>query len=696
MQLDEEQQLAVLAPRGPVCILAGAGTGKTRTITHRIGRLINDGQVNPLHVLAVTFTKRAAGEMRERLAQMGVGQFGGQQVQAATFHSAALRQLRYFWPQFMEDMPWQIVDRDRFGLVARAADQCGADSSKEAIRDLLAEIDWAKSEILDSASYVEGIARHHREPPTDAETVARVLGRYEELKRRPQGMLLDFNDLLLFMSAAMEEFPGIREEFHSNYRSFVVDEYQDVTPLQQRLLDSWLGERDDLTVVGDPNQTIYSFNGASPEFLVNFRKRFPDATVVNLIRDYRSTPEIVGCANKIIGAATGNVSQPSMQLVGQQPAGATPAIQAYADDFQEAEEVAAAIAKDLQEGQEAQNIAILYRTNAQSALFEQALEERNIPYQVRGGEGFFNREEIQQAFRALDKISRRTDLPADAVGKNLPILVKAALKPLGLTNEEPTGTQARNRWQSLFALHTLVEELVAVDEELTIDRLLTELHRRADNRQPPTTRGVTLASIHAAKGLEWDNVYLVGLVEGTLPIRHVFSDTAPVDAVEEERRLLYVGVTRARHQLTLTWGAARRAGGKKRKRCRFLDAYDPPTPQSSRTGKPRFASENDTSSGSSRSSQRRQRRQRKQWKKEALEEMSYRQQELFEELSQWRKDTAQEIGKPAFVVFTDATLIEIAAESPDTLTELGTIRGIGQAKLERYGKEVLQIIQQSY
>ena len=275
MQLDDEQQLAVLAPRGPVCILAGAGTGKTRTITHRIWRLIQDGQVNPQQVLAVTFTKRAAGEMQERLAAMGVGNVGGRQVQASTFHSAALRQLRYFWPQFMGAMPWQVIDRDRFGIVARAAEQSGADSSKESIRDLLAEIDWAKSEILDAESYAAGVEKLRREPPTDVATVVRVLKRYEELKRQPQGMLLDFNDLLLFMSAAIEEFPGIREEFQSSYRSFVVDEYQDVTPLQQRLLDAWLGERDDLTVVGDPNQTIYSFNGASPEFLVNFHKRFP-------------------------------------------------------------------------------------------------------------------------------------------------------------------------------------------------------------------------------------------------------------------------------------------------------------------------------------------------------------------------------------------------------------------------------------
>ena len=445
MQLDDEQHLAVLAPRGPVCILAGAGTGKTRTITHRISRLIHDGQVNPRHILAVTFTKRAAGEMRERLTHMGVGQFGGQQVQASTFHSAALRQLRYFWPQMMGDVPWSIIDRDRFGVVARAADHCGADSSKEAIRDFLTEIDWAKSELLDAETYQAGVARLHREPPADAATVAQVMARYEELKRRSDGMLLDFNDLLLYMSAALDEFPGIAEEFRASYRSFVVDEYQDVTPLQQRLLDGWLGERDDLTVVGDPNQTIYSFNGASPEFLVSFRRRFPHATFVTLVRDYRSTPEIVSCANKVIADAKGDVSQPSMQLRGQQQRGSAPQILRFDDDFQEAEEVATAIAADIVAGQLPENIAILYRTNAQSALFEQALEERHIPYQVRGGEGFFQRTEIQQAYRQLMRLGTRTDLPAEMVGPHLVTLVRASLQSLGLTSEEPTGQQARER-----------------------------------------------------------------------------------------------------------------------------------------------------------------------------------------------------------------------------------------------------------
>lgn len=697
MQLDEEQQLAVLAPRGPVCILAGAGTGKTRTITHRIGRLVDDGQVNPRHILAVTFTKRAAGEMRERLTQMGIGQFGGHFIQASTFHAAAFKQLRYFWPQIMGDVPWDLVTRERFGLVTRAVDHCGADSSKESVKDLLGEIDWAKSELLDAESYQQGVTRLHHEPPADAAIVAHVLERYEEFKRRRDGMLLDFNDLLLYMSAALDEFPGIAEEFRSSYRSFVVDEYQDVTPLQQRLLDGWLGDRDDLTVVGDPNQTIYSFNGASPEFLVDFRRRFSHATVVNLVRDYRSTPEIVAYANKVIADAKGTVSQPSMQLQGQQQHGKKPRIVRYDNDFQEAEEVAAAIAADISAGQLPEDIAILYRTNAQSALFEQALEERHIPYQVRGGEGFFQRPEIQRACRQLELLGRRNDLPDDLIGPKLVTLVRASLKDIGLTQEEPTGQQARERWQSLTALVSLVEDMTEVTPSLTLNGLLHELRIRADAHQPPTVHGVTLASIHTAKGLEWDTVYVVGLVEGTLPNRHVFDDNASEDAVEEERRLLYVAITRARYHLTLTWGASRRAGGKERQRCRFLDSIDPPKPTGwQRRGVSREVKNgNHSARGPQRTVGAMKRSPSKQWKREALESMSYRQQELFDALVEWRKTTAQEIGKPAFVVFTDRTLVEIAYYCPQTSKDLAGIHGIGQAKLQTYGADVLRVVQEN-
>ncbi len=274
--LDPEQSAAVLAPRGPVCVLAGAGTGKTRTITRRIAHLVADGHVSAGQVLAVTFTARAAGEMRGRLRELGVGG-SGPQVQARTFHAAALRQLKYFWPQVVGDTPWRLLDR-KFAVVSSAAARVGLSTSTESVRDLASEIEWSKASLIAPEDYPRAIAKIRREAPVDATKVAQVYAAYEELKARGQdGMLLDFDDLLLHTAAALEEHSTVADEFRERYRCFVVDEYQDVTPpLQQRVLDAWLGDRDDLTVVGDANQTIYSFTGATPpNYLLDFSRKFP-------------------------------------------------------------------------------------------------------------------------------------------------------------------------------------------------------------------------------------------------------------------------------------------------------------------------------------------------------------------------------------------------------------------------------------
>ncbi|MFD4182514.1 ATP-dependent helicase, partial [Rhodococcus sp. NPDC058514] len=304
--LDPQQSAAVLAPRGPVCVLAGAGTGKTRTITRRIAHLVAGGHVSAGQVLAVTFTARAAGEMRGRLRTLGIGD-GANQVQARTFHAAALRQLRYFWPQVVGDTQWELLDR-KFAVVAQAANRVGLSTSTESVRDLAGEIEWSKASLIAPEDYPAAAARTRREPPVDAAKVSDVYAAYEALKVRDGAMLLDFDDLLLHTAAALEEHSTVAEEFRDRYRCFVVDEYQDVTPLQQRVLDAWLGERDDLTVVGDANQTIYSFTGATPRYLLDFSRRFPDAAVVRLERDYRSTPEVVSLANRVIGAARGRIA----------------------------------------------------------------------------------------------------------------------------------------------------------------------------------------------------------------------------------------------------------------------------------------------------------------------------------------------------------------------------------------------------
>ena len=549
--LDADQQQAATAPRGPVAILAGAGTGKTRTITYRIAHLIDQGFVGGNRVMAVTFTKRAAGEMAHRLRLMGIGG-----VQARTFHAAAMRQLAYFWPQVAGNLSWQLLD-NKFPLVGRAARSLGIDSSVENVRDILSEIEWAKSRLISPEQYVAETA--HRHTPQPAPIVAQIYQRYEDAKINPDVMLLDFDDLLLHVAGAIENSTAIAEEFRAQYCTFVVDEYQDVTPLQQRVLSAWLGNRDDITVVGDANQTIYSFTGASPEFLLDFSRTYPHATVVKLQRDYRSTPQITDLANTIISQATGRVSGTKLQLRGMLPAGPAPVFAGYDDEPAEARAVAERIKHLIEQGVPPAEIAVLYRINAQSAPFEQALADAGIVYQVRGGEEFFKRPEIRQAISTLIRLSQlEAHQPPDLIGPRIHELVESALAPIGLTPQEPEGAQARERWQSLQALVELSKELGKATPDLNLIGLLHQLHQRDTNKHPPTMQGVTLASLHAAKGLEWDAVFLVGLTDGSLPITHAIK--AGVAAIEEERRLFYVGVTRARKHLFHSWSAARQEG----------------------------------------------------------------------------------------------------------------------------------------
>src|ERR1700728_1579813 len=406
--LDDEQREAVLAPRGPVCVLAGAGTGKTRTITHRIAQLVATGHVAAGQVLAVTFTQRAAGEMRTRLRALGANaQSGVGAVQAMTFHAAAHRQLRYFWPRVVGDTGWQLLET-KFAVVARGATGAGLKLSTDDVRDVAGEIEWAKASLISPEQYPDAVAAAARDVPLDAAKVAAVYAAYESLKARRDGMaLLDFDDLLLHTAAAIENDDAVAQEFRDRYRCFVVDEYQDVTPLQQRVLDAWLGDRDDLTVVGDANQTIYSFTGASPRYLLDFSRRFPDAAVVRLERDYRSTPQVVSLANRVIAAARGRVAGSKLHLVGQRDPGPTPTFREYPDEVTEAAGAAAAISQLVEAGTPPSQIAVLYRINAQSEVYEEALTEGGIAYQVRGGEGFFSRQEIRQALLVLQRAANR-------------------------------------------------------------------------------------------------------------------------------------------------------------------------------------------------------------------------------------------------------------------------------------------------
>ena len=672
-----------------MCVLAGAGTGKTRTITRRIAYLVAAGHVSPGQVLAVTFTSRAAGEMRGRLRSLdeqGADGIGTGAVQAMTFHAAARRQLQYFWPRVVGDTGWELLD-SKFGVVAQAANRVKIQASTDDVRDLAGEIEWAKSSLISPEGYAAAVAEAGRDIPLDAAKIATVYAGYEAMKARRDGTaLLDFDDLLLHTAAAIENDAAVAQEFRDRYRCFVVDEYQDVTPLQQRVLNAWLGDRDDVTVVGDANQTIYSFTGATPTYLLDFSRRFPDAAVVRLERDYRSTPQVVSLANRVIAVARGRMAGSKLHLVGQRDAGPVPTFREHPDEVAEATAVAKAIKKLIESGTAPAEVAVLYRINAQSEVYEEALTAAGVAFQVRGGEGFFSRQEIRQALAALQRAAERVD----AVGDELPPVIRELLEPLGLTAEEPQGVKARERWEALVALAELVDEEVALRPSLDMRALLAELRQRADARHPPVVQGVTLASLHAAKGLEWDAVFLVGLADGTLPISHALARGADSEQVEEERRLLYVGVTRARIHLALSWALARTPGGRQGRRpSRFLNGIAPQTGTDDGPSKPRRqrgATPRCRVCSAALTSPASIMLRRCETCPSDLDD------ELLAQLKEWRLETSKEMKVPAYVVFTDNTLIAIAETLPGDEAALVAIPGIGARKLEQFGPDVLALV----
>lgn len=650
--LDPDQRAVATALTGPVCVLAGAGTGKTRAITHRIAYGVRTGVYRPTAVLAVTFTARAAGEMRTRLRGLGVGG-----VQARTFHAAALRQLSYFWPQVVGGALPRIQEY-KAPIVAEAASRLGLGVDRVAVRDLAAEVEWAKVSLVTADDYVRAAAAAGREGAAghDLTTVARLLSVYEDAKT--ERGVIDFEDVLLLAVGVLGERPEIVETVRAQYRHFVVDEYQDVSPLQQRLLDLWLGGRRELCVVGDASQTIYSFSGATPRYLVEFPRRYPDAQVVRLVRDYRSTPQVVSLANAVLARAAATRSHAAVELVAQRPSGPAVRFEAFDDDEAEARGVAERIRALQAAGTPAGEIAVLYRTNAQSEAIEQALAHVGVGYLVRGGERFFARREVREAMVLLRGALRA---PSD---RPMPQTVRDVLASAGWAEQAPAVRGAvRERWESLTALVALADQVA--ERGVDLPGFAAELEERAAAQHAPAVDGVALASLHAAKGLEWDAVFLVGVCEGLLPITLAEGE----DAVAEERRLLYVGVTRARVHLTLSYARSRTVGGRASRRpSRFLEGIWPETGASRRGG---------------------QRAARHAAVRDPLEPLDA---ELFERLRAWRADVARQTARPAYTILHDTTLTAIAVARPRELRHLALIRGIGAAKLERYGPEVLAVV----
>lgn len=532
--LDDDQRSVALATRGPVCVIAGAGTGKTRAITHRIAYAAAIGTIDPQKVLALTFTARAAGEMRARLRTLGVPT-----VAARTVHSAALKQLLFFWPTvFGGRTPDLITSKGSFITEAiRRADLTTEISThnRELMRDIASEIEWAKVSQVAPEDFIDEISKRLIKPRVNTEQLVQLYTAYESIKK--QELAIDFEDVLLLTAAMLEEERDVRERVQDQYRYFTVDEYQDISPVQQRLINAWLGTRNDICVVGDPAQTIYSFAGATPVFLNTFTQRFPDAQVIRLSTGYRSTPEITFAANSILRAGT-----MGQELVAVNSHGSKPSVQGFKDEQSEIAGILGEITTLLTQGIQPQEIAVLARTNAQLSAVERAMNKEGIPYQVRNTERFFDRTDVREFLKQVRQASVIPSEDSDWIDE-----LRSIAQPF-LTGESIDGIAA------LLHLGRELNEDPGFAPK-TLRGYLREVEDRVQQNNPPTMPVVTLATLHAAKGLEWERVYLIGASEGILPLTN--AGTTLTDAViAEERRLFYVGMTRAKADLHITYRAA--------------------------------------------------------------------------------------------------------------------------------------------
>ena len=594
--LNSEQQRAVEAVRGPVCILAGAGSGKTTTITHRVANQVESRAFRADEILAVTFTDKAAGEMRGRLEQLGVPG-----VRCATFHAAALGQLRFF----AAEQPGRILASKVLPL-RYIGNSLPRPYRFRPAADLATEVEWAKNRRIAPAGYLGSLGEH--QPPIPEDLMLRVYTEYERRKERDGWV--DFEDLLELTIQLFDEDAGALEQVRGRYQAFTVDEYQDVNLLQQTLLDRWLGARDDLCAVGDDYQSIYAFTGASPEYLLAMPKRFPQATIVRLEENYRSTPEILEFANRLVSKLGGA----EKVLRATRPAGPEPITHSFAGADLEADFIVERIRELHEAGLPHEEMAILFRTNARSADYEEALSEAGIPSQ---GAALMAREAAKQLLKAM---------------RGRPLSdVRHVAREQGMLETIPDrlGEREVTRQNDLARLVRLAEEF-----EGTVEGFVAYLQERFGTH---AGRGVHLLTYHRAKGLEFEAVFLPRLEEKELPSK--LSKTP--DAVAEERRLLYVGLTRAKRHLSVTWSG---------KPSRFLSELDlrAPAPKPVESDDPLYAT-----------------------------------------LKEWRLKTARAEDKPAYVIFHNATLAEIVRRAPQTREELSQVPGVGPAKLERYGDEVL-------
>lgn len=670
--LDPEQREVATSLDGPLRVLAGAGTGKTRAITHRIAYGVASGVMVPTEVLAVSFTTRAAGELKSRLASLGAPG-----VQARTFHSAALRQARYFWPQvFGGELPQ--IQASKIPLINAAVRNQRLTADPAGLKDVASEIEWAKVSNVTPELYPARAEQAGRAIDIgDPATVGRLYADYEEVKRSRGRM--DLEDTLLFAAAVIDADERVASAVRRQYRWFVVDEFQDVSPLQFRLLQLWLGGRDEVCVVGDPAQTIYTFAGASDRYLREFPRTFPGTTSVTLMRNYRSTPEVISVANTVM-ARRG--SDAAVQLRAQRDSGAEVVVRSFPDEQAEAAAIGEAVAAAIAAGTEPRDIAVLARLNLHCDAVAEVLGEKVIPYTRRSATAAERAEGKRVMSHLSAALKGGVEPGLDLVGS-----VREALVPLGWRADPPQGSEARARWDIHQSYLYAAEAFAAQHPEAGLAEFV-EHRKAAAEAEEPVGSGVALTTLHAAKGLEWPVVFVIGAHEGNLPF--VYRDT-PSD-VEEERRLFYVGVTRARDTLQISWSAARSPGSRSSRRpSRFLDGLAgveaAPAPVVSRRTR--------KAKGGSRALQEcrvcsrplTDARERKLGR--CADCPSSYDETLYAVLKEWRRTQAAEESLPAYCVFTDATMVALAEVKPGDAAALARVPGIGPAKIDKYGAAIL-------
>jgi DNA helicase-2/ATP-dependent DNA helicase PcrA len=652
--LTEAQAAAVTSDGAPLVILAGAGSGKTRVLTRRIAWRLADGSADGRHVLALTFTRKAAGELRSRLGSLGVHE----QVAAGTFHAIAYAQLRQRWAD--RDITAPALLQRKVPLVAELRGRV-RDAAVPHI-DLVAEIEWAKARLISPERYEHEVGRIGRTTPIAPTPMAALYAKYEEEKRARR--LVDFDDLLLLCAKALREDTEFAASQRWRFRHLFVDEFQDVNPAQAALLEGWRGGHTDLCVVGDPNQAIYAWNGAEPTFLTRFCDREPGATVVRLEDNFRSTPQILAAAAAVLDDDAG-------MLRAHCSDGRMPAVRSYATELEEAKSVARALRDRRRPGAPWSDLAVLARTNAQLVVMEEALRGAGVPYRVRGGVSFLDRAEIVDA---LNRLKRQPGTLSERVS-----WLQASL----LEDDEDTPAAAERRG-NLRELVRLAQEYRDVGGVPTLEAFLTWLDTTMRGDTGATVAdGVELATFHAAKGLEWPIVFLVGIERGLVPIGHAKTP----EGEAEERRLLYVAITRAEQELHLSWARERTFGARALKRA--------PSPWLDDVSTTLRALQQGVTPADLRAKIAEERRRlRSTYGAGAKRPVVGADADpaVLDALKAWRRTAAKAAGVPAYVIFHDTTLAAVAEAQPASQEALLALPGLGPVKAARYGDDLLRVV----